>query len=163
MPPRACAVAIEGGLRGEPAASGCHRPGQTAWVIRSHGACHLLGPWVSASCGGKEMDRRPPSRPGDSARTVWKCPEQQAELEQLAHLSRLALGSHGVWSVCGRSMWHLDFACLGNHSTGGFFSWWCLCLWYFVCLLLMGYFCEFHSLRTCSSLALPALPSRRLF
>lgn len=38
---------------------------------------------------------------------VRKCPEQQAELEQLAHLSRLALGSHRVWSVCGRSVWHL--------------------------------------------------------
>lgn len=95
---------------------------------------------------------------------VWKCPEQQAELEQLAHLSRLALGSHGVWSACGRSVWHLlqtGLCLFGESQHRRVF----LLVFVFVvfCLLVLGYFCEFHSLRTCSSLALPALPSCRLF
>lgn len=96
---------------------------------------------------------------------VWKCPEQQAELEQIAHLSRLALGSHRVWSVCSRSMWHLlqTGLCLFGESQHRRVFFLVVFVFVVFCLLLLGYFCEFHSLRTCFSFALRALPSRRLF
>lgn len=155
MPLRACAVAREGGPRGEPTASRCHRPGETAWVSRCPCACPLLGPWASGSCGGKEMDGRPPCRPGESDSMVQKCPEQQAELEQAACLHCLAPGSgYRVWSVCSHSVCHLlqtGLRLVGNHSTGGCFSWWCLCLWYFVCC--------FWATSVNSILVSPAAPS----
>lgn len=89
---------------------------------------------------------------------VWKCPEQQAELE-LAHLSRLALGSHRVWSVCGHSMWHLlqTGLCLFGESQHRRVFFLVVFVFVVFCLLLLGYFCEFRSLRTCFSLALRAL------
>lgn len=115
---------------------------------------------------GQGDDRRPPCRPGDSARMAQKCPEQQAELEQIACLHCLAPGSgYRVWSVRSHSVCRLlqtGLCPVGNHSTGGCFSRWCLCLWYFVwCFWATSV--NSVLVFTCCPLALRALPPRRLF